>query len=242
MALLFATKKNAQNGFHWLVVSDLMAGLMMVFLYVSITFMYQLQNTKQAPNVQENINVELIETKSQSSLIYDALVDEFAQDLNAWNAQIDRDSLSINFLSPELLFNNSATDPSSRFRRILSDFFPRYLAVLEPFKDKLKEVRIEGHTSTPWNKKTAKKEAYFKNMRLSQVRAREVLQYIYSISPEIEWVKNHVVAIGLSSSQAVFVNGVEDTNLSRRVSFRAMPQERRDIDAMIAEAKNETNN
>jgi outer membrane protein OmpA-like peptidoglycan-associated protein len=71
---------------------------------------------------------------------------------------------------------------------------------------------------------THETDAYFKNMELSQGRTRSVLEYIYrleSVLNEQVWIKNHVAAVGFSSSKLIIdKNGKEDTLRSRRVSFR----------------------
>lgn len=44
MDKFFGTSNSTQeNGEHWLTVSDLMAGLMMVFLFIAIVFMMNTQ-------------------------------------------------------------------------------------------------------------------------------------------------------------------------------------------------------
>ena len=46
--LFGSDKRRQENGEHWLTVSDLMAGLMMVFLFIAIVFMMitQKENAK----------------------------------------------------------------------------------------------------------------------------------------------------------------------------------------------------
>ena len=98
--------------------------------------------------------------------------------------------------------------------------------MLEPYKSSISEIRIEGHTSSIWNSSTPKQDAYFNNMALSQGRTRSVLNYIYrleSSAPHREWISSHVAAVGLSSSKLIRkANGEEDTQGSRRVSFRVI--------------------
>ena len=60
-------------------------------------------------------------------------------------------------------------------------------------------------------------------MSLSQGRTRSVLEYGYSLMPdESNWITANVAAVGFSSSRLVKENGIEDSNRSRRVSFRAI--------------------
>jgi len=158
--------------------------------------------------------------------IHEALLKEFKSDLKAWGAEVDKDKLSFVFKSPDVLFGVNQTKMKPKFKEILNDFFPRYLAVLLLFESSIDEVRIEGHTSSVWSNTTGEDESYFNNMRLSQGRTRSVLQYVYtldSMSSRREWVKKHIAAVGFSSSKLI-VNeqGVEDRESSRRVTFRVI--------------------
>ncbi|WP_114818864.1 OmpA family protein, partial [Vibrio cholerae] len=155
-----------------------------------------------------------------------SLLDEFSKDLEKWGAEIDRDTLSVNFTAPEVLFANGKADLTQQFQIILNDFFPRYLEVLEQYKPTIQEIKIEGHTSSRWNHDSSDYEAYFNNMGLSQSRTRAVLSYVMAIDKvrinHYGWVKNNVAAVGYSSSKAVIKNGLEDEKRSRRVSFRVI--------------------
>ena len=107
-------------------------------------------------------------------------------------------------------------DLKPKFKEILDDFFPRYIAVLnrKEYKDRIVEIRIEGHTDS--------KGEYFYNMALSQDRTRSVLQYCFDLmtDEQLVWLKSLITANGLSSSQPILVDGKEDFKLSRRVEFR----------------------
>ena len=85
--------------------------------------------------------------------LYNELVQEFGQDLDRWNAEIEED-LTVRFNEPTILFDVGSAQLKRRFRVILDDFFPRYLALItrEDFRDNIDELRIEGHTSSFWNR------------------------------------------------------------------------------------------
>ncbi|MGF1763390.1 OmpA family protein [Aliivibrio kagoshimensis] len=210
---------NNDGGEHWLSVSDLMAGLMMVFLFISVALM------RDAMQERDKIK-EVAETYQQTQqAIYNALLEEFSKDLDKWGAEIDRETLSVNFTAPEVLFANGRANLTSQFQTILDDFFPRYLGTLDNFKPIIQEIKIEGHTSSRWNHDSSDNEAYFNNMRLSQSRTRAVLNYTMALKPVknqyYDWVKSNVAAVGYSSSKLIFNNaGSEDEQRSRRVSFR----------------------
>ena len=193
----------------------------MVFLFISIAFM------RYVMIEQERIKEVAVAYQDTQVAIYDALVEEFEDDLAQWRARVDQESLSFEFQSPEVLFAVGSIELRDQFREILSDFFPRYLEVLRKFRGSIDEVRIEGHTSSDWDGVTDETNAYFMNMNLSQGRTRSVLQFVYSIldelSPDREWVRTQVAAVGFSSSRLITDDlGVEDREQSRRVSFRVI--------------------
>jgi outer membrane protein OmpA-like peptidoglycan-associated protein len=207
-----------QDESHWLSVSDLMAGLMVVFLFIAIALM------RNAMMERNQIKEVAVAYQENQVAIFDALNNAFAKDLDRWDASIDKDTLTFNFNSPDILFSEGEIGLKVQYQQLLENFFPRYIAALSPFKESINEVRIEGHTSSVWNKYTHETDAYFKNMELSQGRTRSVLEYIYrldSVLDEQTWIKSHVAAVGFSSSKLIMNNnGQEDKSRSRRVSFR----------------------
>ncbi|MCW7556033.1 OmpA family protein [Endozoicomonas gorgoniicola] len=98
--------------------------------------------------------------------------------------------------------------------------------MLTPYRGSINEIRIEGHTSSIWNKYTAASEAYFKNMSLSQGRTRSVLEYVYGLKSSqsyLQWIRSNIAAVGLSSSKLIFDKAQrEDRARSQRVSFRVI--------------------
>jgi len=209
-----------QEETHWLSVSDLMAGLMVVFLFIAIALM------RSAVLERDQIKEVAQTYRDTQEAIYQALLDEFEKDLPKWNAVIDKDSLTFTFNSPEILFARGKQELSEEYRRLLDDFFPRYMKVLNQYRDSISEVRIEGHTSSLWNSNTSATDAYFLNMELSQGRTRSVLEYVYrlaEVTPHQEWIKAHIAAVGLSSSRPVLdSNNQENRKKSRRVTFRVV--------------------
>ena len=210
MDKLFGTSNTShESGEHWLTVSDLMAGLMMVFLFIAIVFMMNTQ--------KENDKIKDVAVAYQQNqvAIYEALQTEFKDDLNKWGATIDKETLAFSFQSPDVLFANNETTLSEAYKNILNDFFP--------YRESLNEIRIEGHTSSAGLRGATEAQAYFYNMRLSQGRTRAVLEYAYALMPnESAWIKANIAAVGFSSSRLIMKDGMEDAAQSRRVSFRAI--------------------
>jgi len=191
---------------------------MMVFLFIAIALM------RDALIEKDQIKKVAVAYQENQVAIYDALNTEFKDELAKWDAAIDKETLSFNFQSPDVLFDRGKVDVKAGFKEILSEFYPRYHNIITKFRSSISDVVIEGHTSSVWNKGTSLDEAYFKNMRLSQGRTRSVLRYVHEL-PEIandkEWIKRHLAAVGYSSSRVIKnKSGEEDVKRSRRVSFR----------------------
>ncbi|MEE6031718.1 OmpA/MotB family protein [Avibacterium paragallinarum] len=204
-------KSDNREDSQWLPVSDLMSGLMILFLFIAIGFI--LNTKKVAENYQD-----------KQKQIYQALEKEFFYDLTYWKAKIDQGTLTFVFTDPEVLFKTGDATLQERFKLILNEFFPRYIKVINQYQDSIEEVRIEGHTSSEWNVFSQDDDAYFENMRLSQDRTRAVLYYIYNLS-EVEkyrsWMKENISAVGLSSSKIIKdSDGNENKEASKRVTFR----------------------
>ncbi len=223
---------------HWISISDMMAGLMVIFLFIAISYMLHVSTEKES--IEETLVwiEEIVETyrKSQADL-YEDLQKEFSEDFDGWNAVVNGDTLSIRFEKTDVLFPQGGAEVSPEFRRILYEFFPRYVKILTEtkndsgeykYKNDIAELRIEGHTSSEWNEDVTPSEAYINNMELSQDRTRNVLEIVLQISkPEIienrEWIKYHLTANGLSSSKLIDnSDGTENPEESRRVEFRVL--------------------
>ena len=183
------------NQAHWIPMADLMTGLMLVFMLLTAAFMLRVEKTT-------TLVVKDYETTKKDMQL--ALQKEFQKDLKQWNAEILGD-MTIRFNDPTVLFATGSSELRPRFKEVLGQFFPRYVALLTSaqFKDAVKEIRIEGHTSAAWTGTTDERTAYFNNMALSQARTRSTLEYLLSlqkVQPKEKWLIQHVTANGLSSS------------------------------------------
>ena len=198
---------------EWMSISDMMSGLMLIFLFIAISFMVKVESGKQA---MKDVVLEYRDTKVN---LNEALYSEFENDLESWNASITKEN-SIVFSSPEVLFEVSKSEIKDEFKSILKDFFPRYINIVtsDEYRDEIKELRVEGHTSNTWKDSKTKKEIYLKNMQLSQKRAYEVLSYCYSLENNTTllnrpWLQKHLRANGMAFSK------MKDINTARRVEF-----------------------
>lgn len=219
---------------EWINISDLMSGLMMVFLFVSVSFMTQIQDEKTS---MAEIAITYQQSKEE---LHKELKNEFDNNLAAWGAEILPDN-TVRFQEPEVLFAPNSSQITPVFQNILRDFFPRYIAILTKpqFRNDIDEVRIEGHTSSEWYQKSSPEisyvsnarlspaeMSYINNARLSQDRSFSVLRFVYVIpelAKEQQWLTTVLRANGLSFAKRIFDDtGAENPVRSRRVEFRVI--------------------
>ena len=208
-----------QDG-HWIPLSDLMTGLMIMFLLLAVAYMTRVE--AESENIKE-VAIAYNEVRDQ---LYEDLEREFKEDLPRWKAQIVKADLAVQFTEPEVLFASGSSDLRDNFKNILTDFFPRYIAILTSpkYRESITEIRIEGHTSSEWYTGSSDLQAYFNNMALSQERTRSTLSFALTLPQvrrEESWLREHLTANGLSSSKLIRTSdGQEDAKRSRRVEFR----------------------
>jgi outer membrane protein OmpA-like peptidoglycan-associated protein len=208
-------------GKEWMSIADMMAGLMMVFMFIAVVFMITMERENKAIR-----DIALTYENSKSALRAQ-LEAEFESDLDRWGAEILEDG-TVRFKEPDVLFARSSAAMKPQFLAILDDFFPRYVTVLSSgqFRNEIDELRIEGHTSSIWRRQSTPEEAYLENARLSQARSLSVLGYVYllpGVEEERDWLTTVVRANGVSFARRLYdENGVEDLARSRRVEFRVV--------------------
>ncbi|MBR3621902.1 MAG: hypothetical protein IKN43_00940, partial [Selenomonadaceae bacterium] len=103
---------------HWESISDLMTGLMVVFIFICLGFLYQLNQN------QRNYNM----LKDQ---IYEDLQKEFKpEEIARWGTNINPDTLTVSFVEPSVFFANNDAAVNAHFQQVLTEFFPRYVKAL----------------------------------------------------------------------------------------------------------------
>lgn len=209
----------------WMSVSDLMTGLMIIFLFIAVAYMIQVKE-------KENVLTDYVETRTK---LHEKLDKEFKDRPDEWQLVIGKD-LSMKFNNPEVLFAQGSAELTPKFKQILDEFLPRYIDILvnDSLRDRIREIRIEGHTDDvrfqgSWN------DPFIDNARLSQQRSLAVLTYLREM-PVIRhytheqqrmleyWFTANGLSYGKaldSDGQYVYISGNPiDKNLSRRVEFR----------------------
>lgn len=235
-------KENSDN--NWVSFSDIMTGLMIIFLFISISYMLEVQK-KQAE--RDLIFEEFKATKEE---LYNELDKAFKADFQEWKVKLDKD-LSIKFTNPDVLFQSGKTNIRPIFAKILDDFLPRYFEIIlqEKYQDKISEIRIEGHTDTV-PAPNFDKDPYIANILLSQKRSAEVVKYFRNMeyynnltSEKINLIEFLLTANGLSFGRTVDDNGEltiisglpVNNEKSRRVEFRIITKSDKLIERVLKE-------
>lgn len=226
----------------WLSVSDLMTGLMVIFLFIAISYIRKVQEN-------QSILTDYVETKTQ---LHDKLVKEFEGDTSRWQMTIGKD-LSMRFNNPQVLFASGKADLTQEFKHILDEFLPKYFNILlnDSLRSKIVEIRIEGHTDdVPYPQLAA--DSYIANVILSQQRSLSVLQYFRSTPNFRTYSKEQkklleywFTANGLSYGKSVDSNGNYtitseqpiDRERSRRVEFRIITSGEEVLENFVKELK-----
>lgn len=214
---------------HWISLSDMMTGLMLVFLLLTVLFMHQWQK-------------DFVDYRDVRSELYEELDKQFKDKYQEWEMVLD-DDLTIKFTNPEVLFGYRSAVVTSEFQIILGEFIPQYLGIItqDKYQDKISEVRIEGHTAD-W-------DDYMYTVRLSQERSDAVLERILSDSffrtlgiEKQARLKFWLAANGYGNGRAIDKDGNFVFNSrsaisadSRRVEFRIVTRSDELIEKVISE-------
>lgn len=222
----------------WMSVSDLMTGLMIIFLFIAVAYMSRVDKEKSPL-------AEYIETKRN---LHEKLVKEFAGDTLKWQMSIGKD-LSMKFKNPTVLFQQGSWELTPEFKEILNTFLPRYFNILlkAGLKKDIEEIRIEGHTdNVPMPQLDS--DPYIANVILSQRRSLSVLRYFRSM-PEYQkyneeqkrllefWFTSNGLSYGKSLDKDGNYTKIKNTPIdlqkSRRVEFRIVTTGEKKLEEFI---------
>jgi len=220
-------KTKQPNSSQWISISDMMTGLMVIFMFIAINYILQ-----------------VLEFKFVENEIYNSLEESFEEEISKGMINLNPDG-TINFTPKDSsnLFAQGEFKLSKDFKQKLDSFIPKYLNIItqKEFIDNIKEIRIEGHTDEiPLGASISQEgfDNYENNLWLSSQRAQSVLRYIRSMSfyKELntsvqERLEFLFTANGLSYARAInnegdiaYISTLKEVNnkLSRRVEFRVV--------------------
>lgn len=241
---LRARREPTEDGEEWLSVADLMSGLMIIFLFIAVSYLRPLtERNSDLQQAQERIRDIVVAFTEDETRLADELDQALGSDLPRWGMELDRPRLAIRLRAPDLLFELGQSRLRPEFRKALEEFLPRYMEVLHRNHAGIEEVRIEGHTSSEWGGAASPTDAFFRNMALSQDRTRAVLEVVLSaraLEPFRDWARSTVTANGLASARPVMKpqgDHIEDPERSRRVEFRVITRARERVLRVLEEVR-----
>lgn len=128
---------------------------------------------------------------------------------------IDPKSGALKF-SSNILFNTAQYKLRKSSQKELSRLLKKYIHTLlldENIKEHINRIIIEGHTDS--------QGTYLYNLELSQKRALEVMKFLYKLDfKDKSILEKYISASGMSYSQLVYKNGMEDREASRRIELK----------------------
>lgn len=190
---------------YWMSISDLMAGLLMVFALMLLAALYQYQSGVEG--IREIVSVR------------DSVVQDLKDEFDSREGQaINVDENGVVRFADNVLFGQGSATVSPDGREQLTAFARRYLSVLlgnELFRTQLRSIVIEGHTNDDGS--------YEYNLDLSQRRALSVMIVLLGESGDFrEDLQELVTANGRSFSDLLYLNdqdSVVDKEGSRRIEI-----------------------
>lgn len=211
MRLRRKLEETNEGNIFWITMTDLMTGLVLVFIVLFVYAYLQGQYHK----IEQNMAQE-----SANKALQESLIDENIQ------ATVDPVSGVVKIQDLEL-FELSSYKLSEKGKAYLDKFAPAYLNSLfsNEYLDKnIDKIIIQGHTdSQTFAGKYTDDEQYMKNMELSLNRAYAVANYMTNTSYNKEngnRLRKMILVEGASFSNPVMVNGKEDYDKSRRVELK----------------------
>ena len=204
---------NNDSNIFWITMTDLMTGLVLVFV-VMFFYVYM---TSHLEKVKENLAKENATKALQETLD--------SQNINA----IIEPTSGVVKISDLELFEIGSYTLSEKGKKYLEKFAPAYLNSLfsnNYLNKNIDKIIIQGHTdSHTFIGSYNDDEQYMKNMELSLNRAFEVANYMTNTLYNKEngnKLRKMIIVEGASFSDPILTNGKEDYAKSRRVELKIL--------------------
>lgn len=211
MRLKRQIEDNGDNNIFWITMTDLMTGLVLVFIVMFFYAFFQ--------NNIEKFHQDIAKENASKTL------QESLKDKNI-EATIDPNSGVVKISDLELFDINSYT-LSAKGKKYLDSFAPAYLDSIfsnEYLGKNIDKIIIQGHTdSQTFVGKYSDDEQYMKNMELSLNRAYTVANYMTNTpynKNNGDKLRKMIIVEGASFSNPIITDGKEDYAKSRRVELK----------------------
>lgn len=212
----------------WMSVSDLMTGLMIIFMFIAVSYISKNQEN-------ESVLRKYVDAKKE---LHQKMEQELRSAIQNKDIELSPD-LSMRFSKAETCFDVGDWQLKKEFKETLRDVMSKYfdLILMDSLRVNIKEIRIEGHTDTLQIKQGNQmydSDKFISNVKLSQQRALSVLKFLKDSvaskyeGEEKEFLEYWLTSNGLSYSKALDSDGEFvflskkpiDAVKSRRVEIR----------------------
>lgn len=233
------SRRDAQKVRYWISFSDLMAGLLLVFILLLIgsLIISRGQYDQQQATLQETMDeLDTLDTNVADILgVRASIIERLRTQFEDSDAEIRFDDASgAIHLGSGILFDEGSASLSSEGQETLESLIPVYFDALlgdAELRAHVEQIVFEGHTNSNFSGSDDPSEAYLFNLQLSQNRAYEAMEYVIANDLGERYdAKELLAAVGYSSSRLIYKEdepSVEDTERSRRIeiSFRLKDEE-----------------
>lgn len=242
-----ALGKTNSSDSNWISFSDIMTGLMVIFMFIAISYISEVQ--KQ----QDEINQVIKEYKETQAKIFNELDRTFTDKFKDYDLKVNPD-LSIQITDVNALFPVQFYDQevylTKRFERFLIEFTPLFHSIIlkNEYSNDIAEIRIEGHTALQTPDKEFDNDYYQKMLILSQKRSNKVLDYMMKLPSykELDLEKKSFLRFITTSNGLAFGKALDNdgkykylsgnninTDKSMRVEFRIVTNSQKVIDEWV---------
>ena len=207
----FEKQEENEENIFWVTMTDLMLGLVMVFIILFVQFILSASsNTLITQQAKQEVVEELKSALKKNDL--EVVIDETNGTVKISNLE---------------LFKVNSSELSANGKNYLNKFMPIYLNAIfsqEFLVDNLQNIVIQGHTdSQTFKNAKTKADQHLMNMNLSLRRAYTVSEYAMHTKYNQKYgdkIRQLLIVEGRGSSEPILTNGKEDLNKSRRVELR----------------------
>ena len=209
---------------RWETFSDLMAGLLLVFVLTLSAFMViSAQESVKSVKRQEELSekrqqLDQIQQEAEQRLgVRSDIIESLKFSLNDYDVEVDPTTGALR-IGGEVLFDEDESNVKLEGQKVLDDILHAYALVFfeQGFEQHLSRIIVEGHTND--------NAGYLYNLDLSQRRAFEVMNYLLNTSQKSPYqgkLRQFLVASGRSFTDLIYTpDGQVDKVRSRRIEMK----------------------
>lgn len=212
-------KKNIKNVYrdnsYWKSYSDMMAGLLLMFILIMSLALSQVSSQATELQTQKEQLRKLLGVKPE-------IVADLKKELSEFDVNIDERTGDILFKS-DILFDYNQTTLKEAGSSFLGQFMPKYFGVIlsEKYLPYIAEIIIEGHTDNIGG--------YAFNLKLSQDRALTVAEYCigdnnpFVTGEQLDQLRKIITVNGRAYTNPIYTDDTKtviDQDKSRRVEVK----------------------